>query len=137
MKKIEWNDEYLIQIPEIDIQHKKLLAVSKEFYDILTGTQENYKTNMSKILVSLTDYTKYHFSSEEDFLKKYNYPGISAHKAAHDNFIMELNAQVRRLSNSSIEEGKRFYEYIVSWILTHIAKADKIWANFIRPKLEK
>lgn len=136
LKKVEWSDDLLIYIPEIDIQHKKLLQISQDFYNILTGNLENYKLNMAKILKNLTDYTVYHFSSEEVLLKKYNYPAMATHKMTHDNFVTEVSAQIRRLSSGSIENGQRFYEYIISWVLTHIAKADKTWANFVRPKME-
>ena len=38
--KIEWNDEYLLGILEIDNQHKKLVAIANELYDITTGNSE-------------------------------------------------------------------------------------------------
>ncbi|MBO8450557.1 MAG: hemerythrin family protein [Spirochaetes bacterium] len=133
-KKIEWTDDYLLNIPEIDIQHKKLVALANELYDAVTGDPERYKLNMSKILKGLGDYTVYHFSSEEAFLKKYDYPALATHKLAHDNFITELNSQVKKLSVNSIEDGGRFYEYVVSWVLTHIAKADRLWADFVHRK---
>ena len=72
-EKIEWNDEYLLGIQEIDNQHKKLVAIANELYDITTGNSEVYKLEMSKVLKKLTDYTVYHFSSEEEFMKKKGY----------------------------------------------------------------
>lgn len=136
VQKIDWDDKYLLNIPEIDAQHKKLIAVSQDFYDVLTGDPEKYKLNMTKVLQALADYTVYHFSSEEAFLEKFGYPALSSHKVAHDNFISEINSQIKKLENASQDAGGRFYEYVVSWIFTHIAKADQIWANFVRPKLE-
>ena len=59
--KIEWNDEYLLGILEIDNQHKKLVAIANELFDITTGNSEVYKLEMSKVLKKLTDYTVYHF----------------------------------------------------------------------------
>ena len=44
--KIEWNDEYLLGILEIDNQHKKLVSIANELYDTTTGSQENYKLEM-------------------------------------------------------------------------------------------
>jgi hypothetical protein len=42
MQKIEWNDSYLLGIPEIDNQHKKLLAVANDLYDAASGSAGNY-----------------------------------------------------------------------------------------------
>ena len=133
--KFEWNENYELGISEIDLQHKKLIGISNELYDVATKDDVNLKLTMSKILKNLTDYTVYHFTSEEDFMKKYGYEGVPMHKIAHDNFVAEVTQQIKKLDSSSKEAVLLFYDYIANWILTHIAKADKIWANFVKEKI--
>lgn len=133
--KFEWNEKYELGIQEIDLQHKKLIGISNELYDVATKDDVNLKLTMSKILKNLTDYTVYHFTSEEDFMKKYGYEGVPMHKIAHDNFVSEVTQQIKKLDSGSKEAVLLFYDYIANWILTHIAKADKIWANFVKEKL--
>lgn len=135
-RKFEWNSSYELGIPEIDLQHKKLISISNDLYDVATKGGDNLKLNMSKVLKSLTDYTVYHFSSEEKFQAKYGYAGVSMHKLAHDQFVSEVQNQIAQLDSGSQEDALRFYDYIANWILTHIAKADKIWANFVKTKIE-
>ena len=36
---------------------------------------------------SLYEYVTEHFSTEEEYMKKYNYPKLEAHKAEHVNFM--------------------------------------------------
>lgn len=134
-EKIEWNDDYLLGIQEIDNQHKKLVGIANELYDITTESEESYKLDMSKVLKKLTDYTVYHFSSEEEFMKRYGYAGVDLHKTAHDGFINEVTNQIKLLNDCKIESGKKFYSFVLNWVLTHIAKADKIWAQVIKAKL--
>ena len=50
IKKIEWSDSYLIGVQEIDLQHKKLISIANELYDVVAGEEENYKEKMPKIL---------------------------------------------------------------------------------------
>ena len=133
--KFEWNEIYELGISEIDLQHKKLISISNELYDIATSNDASYKISMSKILKGLTDYTVYHFTSEEEFMKKYGYEGTPMHKLAHDNFIAEVTQQIKKLSDASQDDILVFYDYIANWILAHIAKADKVWASFVKPKL--
>jgi hemerythrin len=133
--KFEWNEMYELGIKEIDLQHKKLIDISNELYDVATKDDVNLKLTMSKILKNLTDYTVYHFTSEEEFMKKYGYEGVPMHKIAHDNFVAEVTQQIKKLDSSSKEAVLLFYDYIANWILTHIAKADKIWANFVKEKM--
>lgn len=133
--KFEWNEIYELGIQEIDLQHKKLISISNELYDVATKGDVNLKITMSKILKNLTDYTVYHFTSEEEFMKKYGYQGAPMHKIAHDNFVAEVTQQIKNLSEGSQEDVLIFYDYIANWILAHIAKADKIWATFVKEKM--
>ena len=43
IKKIDWDDSYLLGIQEIDLQHKKLILIANELYDIATRDDQNYK----------------------------------------------------------------------------------------------
>ena len=133
--KFEWNEIYELGISEIDLQHKKLINISNDLYEVATKGDSNFKITMSKILKNLTDYTVYHFTSEEDFMKKYGYEGVRMHKIAHDNFGSEVTQQIKKLETGNQEDFLVFYDYIANWILTHIAKADKIWANFVKEKM--
>lgn len=132
IKKIQWSDEYLLGVPEIDQQHKKLVAIANELYDVVIGNEADLKAKMPEVLKKLTDYTKYHFSTEEALQAKIGYIGLATHKSAHDFFIKEIDFQNQKLSSENKSGVLSFYKYIVSWILNHIAKADRLWANTIK-----
>ena len=89
-EKVVWDDSYLLGIPEIDSQHKKLLVIANELYEIAAGSPDSYRLKMSAALKKLTDYTVYHFSSEEAFMRSCGYAGTDAHKTAHDNFLCDV-----------------------------------------------
>ena len=112
--KIGWQESYNLNIEEIDVQHKKLLAVANELYDLIQGDAASYKNNVSKALKKLTDYTVYHFSSEETFMRKYGYPQSDFHKMQHDQFIREVNSQIKKLANPSQDDGLQLYSYLVN-----------------------
>lgn len=133
--KLEWMDSYSIKIDEIDAQHKKLLSIANELYDLATGDESNYKNGVSKALKKLTDYTEYHFSYEEGFQQKYGYPQHDFHKMQHDQFIQQVNSQIQKLSNPDSDDGVAFYDFLVKWVLNHIAKSDKVWADFVIAKI--
>lgn len=135
IKKVEWDDSYLLGIPLIDGQHKKLVKLINDLYTIATGAEELYKLQMAKILKALTDYTVYHFTDEEQFMTKYGYHSTDTHKIAHTSFINEVNAQIRKLGSGNRREGLLLYQYMINWIYMHIGKADRIWADFVKPHL--
>ncbi len=157
IKKITWEKKYELGVPLIDSQHRRLVEIAGDLYDTLSGDPSQYQSNLSKILKDLADYTEYHFSTEENMLSEMSYTGLESHKIAHKNFIMELNNQIRKLYSSSnrndlpqygstcntcdfkdvctlISSGLRFYDYVLSWLLTHIAKADRLWFEFMKNK---
>lgn len=136
MEKLSWNDSYLLGITEIDLQHKKLLSLADDMYEIVNGDEDSIKVNLSKVLKSLTDYTVYHFSNEEEFMKKYGYPSADMHKSMHDNFIAEVTKQIKSLSTATKTEAERLYKFLASWVLNHIAKSDKVWAEYVKPNLK-
>ena len=136
MEKLSWNDSYLLGIPEIDLQHKKLLSLADDMYEIVNGDEDSLKVNLSKVLKSLTDYTVYHFSNEEEFMKKYGYPSADMHKSMHDNFIAEVTKQIKSLNTATKTEAERLYKFLASWVLNHIAKSDKVWAEYVKPNLK-
>lgn len=136
MEKLSWNDSYLLGIPEIDLQHKKLLSLADDMYEIVNGDEDSIKVNLSKVLKSLTDYTVYHFSNEEEFMKKYGYPSTDMHKSMHDNFIAEVTKQIKSLNTATKTEAERLYKFLASWVLNHIAKSDKVWAEYVKPNIK-
>ena len=136
MEKLSWNDSYLLGIAEIDLQHKKLLSLADDMYEIVNGDEATLKVNLSKVLKSLTDYTVYHFTNEEEFMKKYGYPSADMHKSMHDNFIAEVTKQIKSLNSATKIEAERLYSFLASWVLNHIAKSDKVWAEYVKPNLK-
>lgn len=136
MEKLSWNDSYLLGITEIDLQHKKLLSLADDMYEIVNGDEDSLKVNLSKVLKSLTDYTVYHFTSEEEFMRKYGYPSADMHKSMHDNFIAEVTKQIKSLNTATKTEAERLYKFLASWVLNHIAKSDKVWAEYVKPNLK-
>lgn len=132
--KIEWNDSYILNVPEIDLQHKKLVNIMNELYDVAVGPEEEYKTKMPIILKKLTDYTVYHFTCEESLQKGIGYTGCDTHKNTHDCFVKEVQYQIKKLTSADKNSILNLYKYLVSWLFTHIGKADKAWADFKKQK---
>jgi hemerythrin family protein len=135
IKKIDWDDSYLLGIQEIDLQHKKLILIANELYDIATRDDQNYKILMPKVIKKLSDYTEYHFTAEENFMKRYGYAGSENHKAQHDGFVKEIRNQITKLSSGTKKDFLEFYNYISRWILEHIAKSDQVWAAYVKTKI--
>ncbi len=131
---LTWDDSLRTGFAEVDLQHKKLIKIIDDVYASVQAPPGEYALLMSKNLKKLTDYTLYHFSEEETFMKKYGYPGYGAHKEAHDAFVERIHSQIQTLPHALPDEGYQFYRYLGNWLLSHIAKADREWALYIKEK---
>lgn len=134
-KKVDWDESYRLNVPEIDAQHIKLVKMINDLYDIIIEYPEAYTSKSPKILKELLDYTDYHFKFEENnYFRKYGYEVSDLHVSQHNSFVRNIEDRINTAA-SNISEGKELYRYLVTWLLHHIAKSDKAWALFVLPKM--
>lgn len=128
---LTWNDSLLTGFDEVDLQHKKLISVINDVHTAMNAPKASYATGMAKALKRLTEYTYYHFDEEEKFMRAHDYPELAEHRKEHQAFIEQVNKQIQTLSQAEPEDGFRFYRFLGSWLLNHIAKSDHAWAAYI------
>lgn len=131
MDIISWTDEMSVSIPEIDEQHKMLIKIINEFFNAMkTGKGQS---SLTEILNQLFDYTRYHFSEEERYLKQLaNYSEYLVHRRKHQFFldhILELKQALRDGKRTLDDENTPLtvdlWKFLKSWLVAHIMEADK------------
>lgn len=121
---LKWCDSYLLHIPELDMQHKKLFDIGEEAEELLNSC--NYTDiDVIKVLTKLKDYSEYHFEQEEILMLRNNDRNIRSHAALH----RELTAEVDRLIEeaNTIDNMKTLEKLLalaIDYILMHVAKYD-------------
>jgi hemerythrin len=128
---VEWDTRYKIGIPVIDEQHKQLIDMTNRLYTACLGGNSAATVYFKRAVREAVDYVRFHFSTEEKILERINYPGITAHKKEHEDFIREILRQVQ-----AFEQGKKFVpnlfvRFLRDWVLTHIAMSDKAYAEYL------
>lgn len=128
---LKWDDSLLTGFAEVDLQHKKLISIINDVFEAMSSPPAEYAMRMAKDLKRLTDYTGYHFSEEEDFMRKHGYPKLEKHHEEHEAFISQVRLQIQTLTQANPDDGFRFYRFLGTWLVNHIAKSDKAWAEYI------
>lgn len=139
MKIIKWEKENNTNIELIDEQHHKLINLLNE---IAMSYKNNKRHNMEteKILDELDNYITLHFQLEENYAKKYGFPGYNELVAEHDIFRKMYSSFRYYYSahSGSTHFSKTMIKYldilIVEWLHAHITGIDKEFANFIKDK---
>jgi hemerythrin len=128
---IEWEERYSTGIPVIDDQHKELIALTNDLYESCLGGEQAAGVEFKKALHAAVDYVRTHFTFEERLLEQKHYPYLDWHKAQHANFIKQILEDAKRFDRGEAFVPNNFVRFLRDWILSHIALADKSYANYI------
>jgi len=123
MPLISWSSAIAINDDAVDTQHKKLFDMINALHDAMS--QGKGREVLGNVLNGLVDYTKTHFSYEQNRMQKENYVGFLAHKAEHDKFtakVVDLQNQYNSGKYSMTIEVSTFMK---DWLVNHIQVNDK------------
>ena len=127
----QWSDEYVLGIEEIDLQHKRLIEIANQIYEIMNDQWRLDKYNqILEVLGELKDYTVYHFKSEEEYMAKIGYKKRFSHAIEHSAFVEKLNAvDLRDLDEKQDKYLRELLGFITDWVVNHIMTTDKLYAQ--------
>ena len=129
---VEWNDYLSVNVKEIDAHHKMLIEIINRLYQAMVdGVSDKV---MKEVLVELIDYTKYHFSAEEEIMEKYAYLQLEDHRGMHRDFVTKLAGICRKhqVDKSPIDE--EMLDFLKNWLINHILKTDRYLGIFLNDK---
>ncbi len=131
---IIWTDKYSVGCNYIDQQHKKLIDIINELHSAFMSRESNEK--LSKILSELVDYTKYHFTAEEEMLKKHGFGPSENHKKQHQEFVEKIEIFKKRHELGDSIVGFDMLNFLKDWLLNHILKTDMSYKEPVCSKVD-
>ncbi len=126
----EWKPEYSVQIPEIDAQHQRLFSLAAKMHGALA--EGKGRAVLETSLSDLIDYTKVHFSSEETFMGRHNYPDLVAHRILHDKLVDQVNNLQKRFRSGQAMLSLELMIFLKTWLEHHIGESDQQYSAYIR-----
>jgi hemerythrin len=132
MALFEWKDIYSVNVGEIDKQHRVLIDTLNELHEAMLTRKSN--EILTKIIKSLVDYTGFHFSFEEKYMKTYNYAGYNDHKKEHDNFVLRVKDFQRQQAEGKLMLSMEIMNFLKDWLKNHILGTDKNYSSFFNEK---
>jgi len=125
---LEWKDEYAIGVQHIDEQHQKLFEIGNSIYSLLADQVLVDKYDRIIVIINeLKQYTKYHFSCEEEYMLQNRYPRYFSHKVEHDDFINKVeDVELKDIDQDQEKYIRDLMTFVFNWILDHILKNDKL-----------
>jgi hemerythrin len=127
----EWTKDMSVGEDHIDNQHQTLLLqINKIIHTMTFGATSK---EVAEAVKFFDEYVKEHFSYEEEYMKKHNFPDFDEHKKRHEEFAQN-NLNFKKRLKSGVEPRELILDietYIGQWWIKHIGKEDKKYHDFI------
>ena len=132
MPIVTWRDEYSVNVKQIDEQHQRMLELVNNFHLAVEACTD--KDSLQNMLVELADFTRMHFSTEEQLMKEHDYPELNRHHKEHQILLRHIGDLVFSVSNGKYPTFYSDYDVSTDWALIHIAEYDKDLGAFLNTK---
>ena len=134
MPFMPWTPELELGLPEIDDQHRQLVALTNALHDELSGASPR-RSAVGEILEGLVDYTHNHFIVEEVLFQQHHYAEAPAPQAEPDGFTRKALDLLMRFDEGQ-EVTLEALEFLKQWLVHHICKVDRAYLPFMREALQ-
>jgi len=124
MDFIELGYEYLVDVPEIDNQHKELARQLNEAIRHCTGKKNDEKIFYDKNMRKSIDFLRNHFETEEKILHKTKYDNFKKHKLEHKKILDDIKKMNHDIEKNKVELN---LFYVTAFIKERIMKHLKVY----------
>jgi len=129
--------KYRIGIDEMDRQHALWIDLIERFRAVAAEhLMDQVGLGAARVaLDELLSYTRTHFGSEEELMKRHGYPGLAEHARKHREMaarLGEMRAEITRHETMSTPLKLNLMANV--WLLEHILQEDADYARFILAK---
>jgi hemerythrin len=129
----EWSDDFLVEIDEIDAQHRQFFAATHRLYDEIVNCRG--ENAVEGALDFLRQYAVEHFRTEEAFMRLHEFPRLEDHRKLHAEFIEKLDGlteefDVYRAPTQWMAE--QILEMTQDWLIDHIVDEDIQYAQYVK-----
>ena len=130
MEQVAWTTFLDIGLPELDQQHKKLIAYSNDLLGAMVHGRG--KDVLEDFFEDLLDYTDYHFTEEEAYMASIGYPDLEGHQKAHRKLRIDVGHFREMVLSGQPYTPKQALNFINGWIIKHIMDMDTRVGTFAK-----
>lgn len=122
MPLIEWRDEFLIGVPDVDHEHREMIALINALHASLGEGAE--REAVLDVLGRIHDQIASHFALEEKIMRDTEYDGYPSHKSDHEALLDELRDIMDRVEDDGTFDEKRLSRELDVWFTEHFRTQD-------------
>jgi hemerythrin len=129
MTSLKWRPELLLNVAEIDRQHREMVDCASRLHEAISEgqTQEQIRPMMSALIA----FTEMHFNSEEAMMLAHAFDGHAAHRSEHQKLLKQIYLVDKDLSSGRVDPCQALALFVQVWIEPHILSSDRQFAEFL------
>ena len=131
---IKWRDSYSVGVDKFDQEHMLLVELINEMFIIVRDKGD--VTTLTNAVEKLVDYTRVHFSDEEEALGKVNYPKLEEHKEIHANLLEQVVEFQEQIAAEGKDLRTDLYKFLRDWLINHILDEDMQYSEYFKDEKE-
>lgn len=129
MALLTWQPDMSVGVRALDDDHKKLIAMINQLHaGMLAGHSNDV---VGGVLTGLANYTVEHFTREEQYFARTNYPGAASHKLEHEKLKQQVSAVITKFKSGSAGLGMETLNFLRDWLKHHIQESDKSYRQHL------
>jgi len=118
MEQVEWKEEYLLAMSQLDNQHRRLVELLQEAFRLQEEDAGAPESNLS--LLELIDYAVFHLEYEASWLERNGYEAPAAQRRGAE----QLKGKILRIQNHYFKLGQdhamKILSFMTRWLAHHL-----------------
>ena len=127
MPLLSWKPEYSVNEEILDNHHQELFDLLNTVYENVMNSRE--VDFVLPIIDRLSEYTRFHFSAEEQYMCEKGFPGIDGHIAKHKDFTRSIETLKTRYNDNDLDVTRELLIVLGEWLLHHVLRDDRMFAE--------
>lgn len=121
IKRIEWSAALETGVPAMDAQHRELIRLIQAM--VAHHERGSIYSEMLVTYKELVGWAVKHFDDEEAFQESIDFPGLKAHRIAHDKLKGRAVEYLNQLESGTVDVVS-LINFLSNWLTNHIIKMD-------------
>jgi len=127
MPIMNWDQTLDIGVEAMNSDHRDILDAMNKIFDAHQAGQTGDAIN--KLVAKLGDVCVRHFSDEEEFMLKTNYPALNTHKLIHKQLLENYTKHAESIKTAGGKANDDFFGFLKRWLVAHIKGIDIKYAT--------
>lgn len=122
MAIIDWTAEFELGVPDIDKEHRELIALINELHSEIgdTASTGDIVTRLQEIYRQIAD----HFAHEEQHMRESRYLSYAEHKEDHEILLDDLRDIIKQVEDAGSYSEDRLSGDLEYWFSEHFRTHD-------------